>query len=147
MAAAAAPRERFNIMTKGVSALGLDIVNYGFFDAVATERAATDVQFMAALGDDWMAYHQDDGLAGGERRVTEDAKDIGLRGGLFVPMASPLALLAGGGPGPGGGDGRRRFQGHAGQARHRPSRVHKWDDGIFPRVDQRPSSKLRLSPS
>ncbi len=118
MAAAATPRERFDVLAKGVSRLGLDIVNYGFFDDVAAERAATDVQFMTTMSDAWMTYYHGDGLAeadahvrhvrngrispylwgssdieglaGGERRVAEEAKDIGLRTGLFVPMASPL---------------------------------------------------------
>lgn len=118
MAAAATPEERFHVLTRGLSQLGLDIVNYGFFDNVAAEKAATDVQFLTTMSDAWMDYYHGDGLAevdahvrhvragrispylwgsrqierlaDGERKLAEEAKEVGLRSGLYVPMASPL---------------------------------------------------------
>lgn len=118
MAAAATPQERFEVLTRGLASLGLDIVNYGFFDSIAAEKAATDVQFLTTMSSAWMDYYHGEGLAeadahvrhvrsgrispylwgssqierlsNDERKVAEEAKDIGLRSGLFVPMASPL---------------------------------------------------------
>lgn len=119
LAAATTAEDRFAALTKGLGSIGIDIVNYGFFDASAAERAATDIQFMTTMSSGWMDYYHGDGLAAsdphvlrvqagritpylwgstiidrlddpGERRVALEGIDNGLKTGLFVPLASPL---------------------------------------------------------
>lgn len=114
LAGAATPEERFEILARGVGRLGLDVVNYGFFDAVAARKAATDIQFMTTMSDGWMDHYYGDGLAASDSHVlrvqsgqispylwgasaierlesaADECTDNGLMSGLFVPMASPL---------------------------------------------------------
>jgi DNA-binding CsgD family transcriptional regulator len=119
LAKAATPDERFEILTKGVGQLGIDVVNYGFFDQIAARKAATDIQFMTTMTDGWMAHYYDSQLAASdshvlrvqagqispylwgassierlesrdEKRTAREGAEEGLKSGLFVPMASPL---------------------------------------------------------
>lgn len=123
LAAAVTPQQRFDILAQGVAKLGIETVNYGFFDAVAAEKAATDIQFMTTMSKAWMDYYYSDGLAAAdshvrrvqagritpylwgesviaglddpsEVRVAREGAENGVRSGLFVPMASPLDPFA-----------------------------------------------------
>ncbi len=119
LAKAPRPGDRFAVLARAASALGLDIVNYGFFDQDAASRAATDIQFMTTMSDDWMTHYHGQNLAArdphvhrvqarrlspylwnptalgrlddaGERETAHEGGEAGLRSGLFVPMTSPL---------------------------------------------------------
>lgn len=118
MAAATTADERFEALTSGVASLGLDVVNYGFFDLQAASLVDADILFLTTMSEDWMAHYYDSGLARTDVHVTrlrakkmtpyvwtesavariEDAErstalqaaEAGLRSALCVPLASPL---------------------------------------------------------
>lgn len=116
---AAGAEARFTVLTEGLGKLGLDIVNYGFFDAQAAELVRADIQFMSTMRDDWMTYYYDSALgetdvhvqrvvagkitpytwmesdmrrldAKAERKTALEGAEAGLRSALCVPLASPL---------------------------------------------------------
>lgn len=119
LARAERPSDRFALLSDAVAGIGLDIVNYGFFDGDAASRAATDIRFMSTMSDDWMKHYAEQSLAArdphvqrvrirslspylwgasalqklddpGERETAHEGGEAGLRSGLFVPMTSPL---------------------------------------------------------
>lgn len=118
LTAAETPADRFAALTQGLAQLGLDTINYGFFDLRAAELMEADVQFLTTMRDDWMDYYADRNLhetdshvlrarAGGimpyvwgessiplvapeERGTASEAVEAGLRSALCVPLASPL---------------------------------------------------------
>lgn len=119
LAAAPTPAARFQALATGLSRIGLDTINYGFFDARAAEMASADIQFMTTMSDDWMRYYFGQSLAAtdahvvrvkarkitpyiwGERQILGleckneqvtalTAADAGLCSALCVPMTSPL---------------------------------------------------------
>lgn len=119
LARAPTPQARFDVLVRGVSALGLDIINYGFFDSEAAGKAATDIQFMTTMSNAWMEHYYGDGLAAtdphvlrvqagrlapylwgesiirglddrGQLQTAREGAEEGLKSGLYVPMASPL---------------------------------------------------------
>lgn len=115
---ASSPDSRFAALTQGLSSLGLDIVNYGFFDPGAARLAHADIQFLTTMRDDWMSHYHDCGLSRTdshvvrlrERRITPyfwgesvmkridaegrstalEAAEAGLRSAIVVPLTSPL---------------------------------------------------------
>lgn len=118
LTAAERPADRFAALTQGLAQLGLDTINYGFFDLRAAELMEAEVQFLTTMRDDWMDYYADRNLhatdshvlrarAGGimpyvwgessiplvaeeERGTANEAVEAGLRSALCVPLASPL---------------------------------------------------------
>lgn len=118
LVSAPTPAARFAALVDGLQPLGIDTVNYGFFDAGAAERAEADILFLTTMSDDWMSHYYDRGLAQrdmhvvrlmsgkmtpyfwglstlakaneGEQRTALEGMEVGLRSGLCVPLASPL---------------------------------------------------------
>lgn len=119
IAAAPSPKERFEALTGRLAAIGLDIVNYGFFDLRVAKLVDADIQFLTTMSDDWMRYYYDRNLAAtdphvmrvrerkispyrwgqGEIRRIESAgvrttalegAEAGLVSGLLVPLTDPL---------------------------------------------------------
>ena len=113
------PVDRFAILAAGLAKLGLDTVNYGYFDTVATASGSAGIQFLTTMSDDWMGHYFDCDLAAtdshvvrirnrkitpyiwnesairrveapGERATALQAAEAGLRSALCVPLASPL---------------------------------------------------------
>jgi DNA-binding CsgD family transcriptional regulator len=114
---ATTPAGRFGILTAGLAKLGLDTINYGYFDAGSIEHGA-DIQFLTTMSNDWMQYYFDRNLAEtdshvvrvrdrkitpyiwndstiqrvesqGERSTALQAAEAGLRSALCVPLVSP----------------------------------------------------------
>jgi len=117
LAAAATPMARFDVLTAGLGELGLNTINYGFFDPCAAELSDEPIQFLTTMSDDWMRYYYDQSLAEtdvhvirvkerkitpyiwgernierlevkSERRTAQEGKDAGLRSALLVPLTS-----------------------------------------------------------
>jgi DNA-binding CsgD family transcriptional regulator len=123
LAAAKTPVERFDILTQGLAKLGLDTVNYGFFDTRAADMGETPIQFLTTMSEDWMRYYYERSLedsdphvtrvkaskitpylwnesvirgvaSSAERHTAMEATEAGLRSALCVPLTSPLNPFA-----------------------------------------------------
>jgi DNA-binding CsgD family transcriptional regulator len=123
LAAAPTPEARFAALTQGLAKLGIDTVNYGFFDLQAAALAQADIAFFTTMSDDWMRYYVDRDLsqtdshvlrvragkitpyfwgessmsrieAVGERATAFAGMEAGLRSSLCVPLTSPMDPFA-----------------------------------------------------
>ena len=123
LAKAETPAARFNTLTAGLAKLGLDTINYGFFDMQAAALAQADIAFLTTMSDDWMRYYVDRSLsltdshvlrvrAGKitpyfwgesvinrlssheEHTTASEAMEAGLRSSLCVPLTSPMDPFA-----------------------------------------------------
>lgn len=119
IASSPTPEKRFNALTGALAGLGLDIVNYGFFDLRAAALMEADIQFLTTMTEGWMDYYFDRNLpetdfhvgrvlagkitpytwgeakmhrleSADERTTALEAAEAGLRSSLCVPLASPL---------------------------------------------------------
>lgn len=118
VAAAATAEGRFAAVAQGVAFLGIDVVNYGFLDPAAAERAQADILFLTTMSDQWMQYYADYNLAERdthvlrlkaknmapylwgataiaqvsrpEQSIAFEAAEAGLRSAICIPLASPL---------------------------------------------------------
>lgn len=89
MASAPTAVARFAALVAGVRPLGIETVNYGFFDSEAAIQAGAEVSFLTTMSDDWMAYYYDYKL---ERR---DMHVDRLRSGKIAPYVWSAGMLAG----------------------------------------------------
>lgn len=109
--------DRFSALTKSLSCIGIDTVNYAIFSPDANNFVETDVQFLTTMSQDWMDYYYDKNLAttdyhvgrilagnicsyvfsessivrvgDAHRRTLEEGAEAGLRSTLCVPLAGP----------------------------------------------------------
>ena len=113
------PQQRFETLTTGLAKLGLDTINYGYFDPGAAALDSGPIQFLTTMSDGWILYYYDKNLAdtdshvvrvrngkitpyvwnestvqrvesSGERTTALAAAEAGLRSALCVPLASPF---------------------------------------------------------
>ena len=118
LATAGTPQQRFATLTAGLAKLGLDTINYGFFDPGMVALDSDAIRFLTTMSDDWMRYYYDEDLAdtdshvvrlrqgkitpyiwndstiqriepSGERSTARAAAEAGLRSALCVPLTSP----------------------------------------------------------
>ena len=123
LARAETPAARFIALTAGLAKLGLDTINYGFFDVQAAAVAQADITFLTTMSDDWMRYYMDRNLSqtdshvlrvragkitpyfwgesiidrlnsSGEHTTASEAMEAGLRSALCVPLTSPMDPFA-----------------------------------------------------
>jgi len=123
LASAPTPEARFAALTQGLAKLGIDTVNYGFFDLTAAALAQADIAFLTTMSDDWMRHYMGNNLAqtdshvlrvragkitpyfwgentynrleaDGERTTAFEAMSAGLRSSLCVPLTSPMDPFA-----------------------------------------------------
>jgi len=119
LAQASTPLARFDTLTAGLEKLGLNTINYGFFDPCAAVLSDEPIQFLTTMSDDWMRYYYDQGLeetdthvirvkerkitpyiwgeryiarleVPGERATALEGTEAGLRSALLVPLTSPF---------------------------------------------------------
>lgn len=118
IASAPTPQARFAALVAGVEPLGIDTVNYGFFNTDAAKSAGSDIQFMTTMSDDWMTYYHDANLglndmhvvrlcAGkltpyvwgtgtignipeAQRKTSLEVAEAGLLSGMCIPLTNPL---------------------------------------------------------
>lgn len=119
LAKAETPEARFDTLTAGLAKLGLDTINYGFFDVQAAALAQADIAFLTTMSDDWMRYDVDRNLSLTDSHVlrvragkitpyfwgesvinrlnsreqhttASEAMEAGLRSSLCVPLTSPM---------------------------------------------------------
>lgn len=119
LATARTPQQRFASLTAGLAKLGLDTINYGFFDPGLVALDAGAIQFLTTMSDNWMHYYYDKDLAdtdshvirvregkitpyiwnestikriepNDERATARSAAEAGLRSALCVPLTSPF---------------------------------------------------------
>lgn len=79
MQAAESPAARFAALSLALADLGLDQVNYGFFDPTAASRAEADVVFLSTMNPGWLDYYSDRELHLTDPHVTL------VRGGNVLP--------------------------------------------------------------
>jgi len=123
LAKAETPEARFNALTAGLAKLGLDTINYGFFDVQAAALAQADIAFLTTMSEDWMRYYMDRNLSqsdahvlrvragkitpyfwgesamerlevGAQRETAFQGMSAGLRSSLCVPLTSPMDPFA-----------------------------------------------------
>lgn len=119
MQAAPSAQARFAVVTQALGELGIDQVNYGFFDPAAASRAEAEVVFLSTMRSDWLEYYQDRGLHQLDPHVTlvrqgnilpyrwgdaqveaiaddralataEETREAGLKSALCVPLTGPF---------------------------------------------------------
>lgn len=88
LTAAPTTQARFATLVAGVRPLGIETVNYGFFDSEAAVQAGGEIGFLTTMSDDWMAYYRDAGLAHRDFHVDR------LRLGKFAPYVWSTSALA-----------------------------------------------------
>jgi DNA-binding CsgD family transcriptional regulator len=120
MTAAVDVDARFAVLTRALARLGLDQVNYGFFDPVAADEAQAQVLFLSTMERDWLQHYDDVALHRHDSMVitlrqgrlmpyrwgesviarlddplsidaARQAQEAGIRSALCVPLTSPLA--------------------------------------------------------
>jgi len=123
LAKAETPEARFNALTAGLAKLGLDTINYGFFDVQAAALAQADIAFLTTMSEDWMRYYVGRNLSQSDAHVlrvragkitpyfwgesvisrlssreehdtASEAMEAGLRSSLCVPLTSPMDPFA-----------------------------------------------------
>jgi len=67
--AAQSVQARFAALTNGLSALGLDTINYGVFGPSIDDLMDTEIRFMTTMREDWMDYYYDRNLAARDPHV------------------------------------------------------------------------------
>ena len=119
MQAAPTAAARFGVVTRALSDMGIDQVNYGFFDPVAASHAEAEVVFLSTMRADWLDYYQQRGLHQLDPHVTlvrqgnilpyrwgdaqvraiaddralvtaEETREAGLVSALCVPLTGPF---------------------------------------------------------
>jgi DNA-binding CsgD family transcriptional regulator len=114
------PAARFAALTGGLAALGINQVNYGFFDPAAASHAEADIVFLSTMRSDWLAYYADRALHVTDPHVVKvrqgnllpyrwgetalsalddpvqcntalETREAGIRSALCVPLAAPFA--------------------------------------------------------
>lgn len=119
MQAAPTAEARFAAVTRALGDMGIDQVNYGFFDPVAASRAEAQVIFLSTMRPDWLSYYADRELHRTDPHVVlvrqgnvlpyrwgdaqveaieddqtlsaaEETRDAGLRSALCVPLTGPF---------------------------------------------------------
>lgn len=119
MQAAPTAQARFAVATRVLGDLGIDQVNYGFFDPDAASHAEAEVVFLSTMRSDWLTYYYDrelhqldphvtlvrqgnvlpyrwgdaqvEAIADEQALVTaEETREAGLRSALCVPMTGPF---------------------------------------------------------
>jgi DNA-binding CsgD family transcriptional regulator len=116
MIEAEGPRRRFHVLSDAMGAIGINQINYGFFDPAATVTADAEVIYVSTMRTDWLEYYQDRALHltdphvvkvrrgnllpyhWGEaqvaslddpamRRAADETREAGLSAAICVPMA------------------------------------------------------------
>lgn len=119
MVDAANPAERFRTLTVALGAIGVDQINYGFFDPAASRGVDAEVVYISTMRSDWLEYYQDHSLHlcdphvvkvhqgnllpyrwGDEqvaslddpaiRRAAQETREAGIAAALCVPLTGPL---------------------------------------------------------
>lgn len=112
------PEARFGAFTQTMATLGIDQVNYGFFDPAAASAAEADVLYLSTMQRQWLEYYADRALhrtdphvvkvrqgnllpyRWGDRAVkaladpdqvgtAEETREAGIHSALCVPLAGP----------------------------------------------------------
>jgi len=119
MHAAPDAQARFAVVTQALGELGIDQVNYGFFDPAAASRAEAEVIFLSTMRPDWLSYYyarelhqldphvtlirqgnvlpyrwgdaQVEAITDDRALITaEESREAGLRSALCVPLTGPF---------------------------------------------------------
>lgn len=117
---ATAPADRFEVVTSALARMGIDQINYGFFNPAAASEAEAEVLFLSTMRSDWLSYYYERQMHlhdphvvlvrqgnlmpyrwGGQaiaaisetnvRNAALEIEEAGIAAALCVPLASPLA--------------------------------------------------------
>lgn len=77
--AASKTEDRFRVMTDGLSRIGFDQINYGYFDPAAAQRDNARVLFLSTMSQSWLSYYAD------RERHLSDPHVVKVRQGNLVP--------------------------------------------------------------
>jgi DNA-binding CsgD family transcriptional regulator len=117
---AADPKQRFDVFSGALGRIGIDQINYGFFDPAAASEAEAEVLFLSTMRSDWLEYYYDrdmhvrdphvvlvrqgnlmpyrwggQAVAAIEQAPVKDAarqiEEAGIVAALCVPLTSPFA--------------------------------------------------------
>ena len=118
--AAPSPKKRFEVLAGALGRLGIDQINYGFFDPAAAGVAEAQVLFLSTMREGWLDYYYDRAMhlhdphvvlvrqgnlmpyrwggtavAAIESRPVKTAaleiEEAGIAAALCIPLASPFA--------------------------------------------------------